>query len=124
MPPAMAVASRRPTDRQRLLKTSLLCQTFGSLFRVWGRIMRRRSVPSATENIRDPSGMPALPHQIEAGPLSVASGAPRAWQGDDLGGEYLSGGFFYWNGKNYVAQWRQPAGVRANIVQLPERRPH
>ena len=49
MPPAMAVASRRPTDRQTLLKTSLLCQTFGSLFRVWGRIMRRCSVRGATE---------------------------------------------------------------------------
>jgi Repeat of unknown function (DUF346) len=51
--------------------------------------------------------------------LSVTGGAPRAWPGTNLGGDYLSGGFFYWKGKNYVAQWSEPAGIRANIVHLP-----
>ena len=50
-------------------------------------------------------------------PLSVTSGALRSWKGHDPGGDYMSGGFFYHNGLNYLAQWREPDAIRANIVR-------
>ncbi|HMF99579.1 MAG TPA: hypothetical protein VKE96_35010 [Vicinamibacterales bacterium] len=56
-------------------------------------------------------------HEISpTNPLSVTNGQLRTWPGSNVGGDYLDGGFFYWNGLNYVAQWVEPAGIRANIV--------
>jgi len=48
--------------------------------------------------------------------LSVSAGESRSWQSTDPGGDYMTGGFYYWKGLNYVAQWREPDGIRANIV--------
>ena len=62
-------------------------------------------------------GTPSQLSTIEA--LSVDGGAPRSWNGIDFGGDYMTGGFFYWKGKNYVAQWTEPSGIWANIVSVP-----
>jgi hypothetical protein len=58
-------------------------------------------------------------HQSTVGPLSVTNGALRTWKSRDPGGHYMTGGFYYWKGQNYVAQWREPDGIRANIVSVP-----
>jgi hypothetical protein len=60
------------------------------------------------------SGSPS--HQSGISALSVKDGALRTWSSSDPGGDYLSGGFFFWKGPNYLAQWREPDGIRANIV--------
>jgi hypothetical protein len=52
--------------------------------------------------------------------LSVENGALRTFQSNDFGGDYLSGGYFYHNGHNYVAQWREPDGIRANILHVED----
>jgi hypothetical protein len=49
-------------------------------------------------------------------PLSVGKGTLRSWKGRNPGGDYMSGGFFRHNGLNYLAQWDEPDGIRANIV--------
>jgi hypothetical protein len=61
-------------------------------------------------------GWPSQASALSA--LSVKNGALRTWPGVDFGGDYLSGGFFYWKGNNYIAQWREPDGIHANIVRL------
>lgn len=67
------------------------------------------------------SGWPS--HLSATKPLSVSDGAPRSWASSDPGGDYLSGGFFWHNGLNYVPQWCELApgaiGIRANIVNIP-----
>jgi len=55
-------------------------------------------------------------HQSGIGALSVKDGALRTWNSNDPGGDYLSGGFFYWKEPHYLAQWLEPDGIRANIV--------
>jgi hypothetical protein len=57
-------------------------------------------------------------HQSGIGSLSVKDGALRTWNSSDPGGDYLSGGFFFWKGPNYLAQWREPGGIRANVVRV------
>ena len=38
-------------------------------------------------------------------------------------GDYMTGGFFWWRSTlNYVAQWVEPDGLKANIVTLPYRK--
>jgi hypothetical protein len=61
-----------------------------------------------------------------AAPLSVANRQPRSWQSHAPGGDYMSGGFFHHKGLNYVAQWREPDGIHANIVRVtpPPTLPH
>jgi hypothetical protein len=63
------------------------------------------------------SGSPS--HQSGVGSLSVTNGALRTWASKDAGGHYMTGGFYYWKGLNYVAQWREPDGIRANIIRVP-----
>jgi hypothetical protein len=62
------------------------------------------------------SGWPSQASAI--GPLSVANGAPRSWSTADPGGDYMTGGFFFREGLNYVPQWRESDGIRANVVHI------
>jgi hypothetical protein len=51
--------------------------------------------------------------------LSVQNGQPRFWNSRKTVGDYLTGGFFILKGKmNYVAQWPEPDGLKANIVTV------
>jgi hypothetical protein len=51
--------------------------------------------------------------------LSVRNGAPRSWSKKQDIGDYMAGGFFWKdNTLNYVAQWVEPEGIKANIVTL------
>jgi hypothetical protein len=63
------------------------------------------------------SGWPS--HKSSSSPLSVNNGALRTWQSSNAGGDYVDGAFYYWKGQNYVAQWLEPGGIRANIVHVP-----
>ncbi len=52
--------------------------------------------------------------------LSVKNGAPRTWSTRKDPGDYMTGGFFWRNNSlNYVAQWADPEGIKANVVTLP-----
>jgi hypothetical protein len=52
--------------------------------------------------------------------LSVQNGVARTtWNSYSWPGHYMKGGFFYrGNTLNYLAQWREPTGIRANIVTV------
>jgi hypothetical protein len=56
--------------------------------------------------------------------LSLQNGQPRSWATSQPLGDYMSGGF-YWKDQrlNYLAQWVEPAGIKANIVSLPYQAP-
>jgi len=50
--------------------------------------------------------------------LSVAAGSKRSFA-RTYNGDYFSGGFFYLGSTfNYLAQWREPDGIKANIVSF------
>jgi len=52
--------------------------------------------------------------------LSVANGAPRSWTPAQNVGDYMTGGFFFRNNAlNFLAQWVEPDGIKANIVTTP-----
>jgi hypothetical protein len=54
--------------------------------------------------------------------LSVQNGHPRTWSVRQDPGDYMSGGFFWWNGNlNYLTQWVEPDGIKANIVTISDR---
>jgi len=51
--------------------------------------------------------------------ISVQNGNPRSWKTTEAAGHYQTGGFFLYKGTlNYVAQWREPDGIKANIVTV------
>ena len=63
---------------------------------------------------------------LPAGYLSVNGGAKRTFARVGIG-DYFSGGFFWLNNKlNFLCQWNEPDGIKANIVSMmPIRRwPH
>jgi hypothetical protein len=52
--------------------------------------------------------------------LSVKDGKPRNWSKRSDIGDYMTGGFFWKDNKlNYLAQWVEPDGIKANVVMLP-----
>lgn len=54
--------------------------------------------------------------------LSVqpGTGAARKWTVRQDFGDYASGGFYYFdNHFNYLAQWVEPDGIKANIISVP-----
>jgi hypothetical protein len=54
--------------------------------------------------------------------LSVqpGTGAARKWTTRQDFGDYASGGFYYYNEHfNYLAQWVEPDGIKANIISVP-----
>jgi hypothetical protein len=55
--------------------------------------------------------------------LSIKAGSAGPWFTTNKTwdvGDYMSGGFFWRNNTlNYLAQWVEPTGIRANIVTLP-----
>jgi hypothetical protein len=54
-----------------------------------------------------------------AGYLSVSNGAKRYFGRGGIG-DYFSGGYFWMgNELNFLAQWREPDGIKANIASLP-----
>src|SRR5438094_1690110 len=54
-----------------------------------------------------------------AGDLSVSSGAKRTFSRVGIG-DYFSGGYFWMNNQlNFLCQWNEPDGIKANIVSLP-----
>ena len=56
--------------------------------------------------------------------LSVQDDKPRTWSTRQDIGDYMTGGFFWrQNELNYLAQWVEPTGIKANIVGLPYRPP-
>ena len=56
--------------------------------------------------------------------LSVQDGKPRTWSTSQNLGDYMTGGFFWRNQQlNYLAQWVEPDGIKANIVGLPYQPP-
>jgi hypothetical protein len=56
--------------------------------------------------------------------LSVQDGRPRTWSTRQDLGDYMSGGFFWKDYMlNYVAQWVDPTGIRANIIARPYQPP-
>jgi hypothetical protein len=56
--------------------------------------------------------------------LSVQNGQPRTWSASQPLGDYMTGGFFWKDRRlNYLAQWVEPAGIKANIVSLPYQAP-
>ena len=53
------------------------------------------------------------------GNLSVQGGSKRYFKRTQ-NGDYFSGGYFWLNDElNFLAQWVEPGGIRANIVSLP-----
>ena len=59
-----------------------------------------------------------------AASLSVQDGEPRTWSTSQPLGDYMTGGFFWSNSElNYLAQWVEPTGIRANIIRLPYKPP-
>jgi hypothetical protein len=56
--------------------------------------------------------------------LSVANGQPAPWTTRQDAGDYMSGGFYWTDQKlNYLAQWVEPTGIRANVVSVPYQPP-
>jgi hypothetical protein len=56
--------------------------------------------------------------------LSLQNGQPRTWATSQPLGDYMTGGFFWKDQRlNYLAQWVEPAGIKANIVSLPYQAP-
>jgi hypothetical protein len=52
------------------------------------------------------------------GYLSVSNGAKRYFARTGIG-DYFSGAYFWWgNELNFLAQWNEPDGIKANIVSL------
>jgi hypothetical protein len=55
--------------------------------------------------------------------ISAPFGLRRTWDTTEIwsnpGGDYVAGGFYFWNGLNFVAQWWEPTGIRANIIHVP-----
>lgn len=58
------------------------------------------------------------------GDLSTKNGVPTFWTGMVHPGHYLNGGFFWKdNTLNYLAQWSEGDGLKANIVTVPYQPP-
>jgi hypothetical protein len=56
--------------------------------------------------------------------LSVKDGQPKTWSTRQDLGDYMTGGFYWKNNTlNYLAQWVEPTGIRANVVTLPYQPP-
>jgi hypothetical protein len=56
--------------------------------------------------------------------LSMKDGKPRTWSNRQDLGDYMSGGFFWNDNKlNYLCQWVDDSGIRANIVTVPYQTP-
>lgn len=55
--------------------------------------------------------------------LSVEKGQPRTRAKRQDLGDYMTGGFFWYNNTlNYLCQWVEPDGIKANIVTIPYRK--
>jgi hypothetical protein len=58
-----------------------------------------------------------------AGYLSVQNGSKRYFGRTGIG-DYFSGGYFWMNDElNFLAQWKEPDGIKGNIVSLPPATP-
>ena len=52
--------------------------------------------------------------------LSMSDNRPRTWSARQDLGDYMTGGFFWKNNTlNYLGQWVDPTGIRANVISLP-----
>ncbi len=63
-------------------------------------------------------------HSSDPAYLSVKDSNPRTWATRQDIGDYMTGGFFWKdNTLNYLAQWVEPDGIKANIITLPYQPP-
>jgi hypothetical protein len=63
-------------------------------------------------------------HSSDPAYLSVKDSNPRTWATRQDIGDYMTGGLFWKdNTLNYLAQWVEPDGIKANIITLPYQPP-